>query len=179
MKIEKKKVNDAAAAVLEAVGENPETECEADSGDEIRHKKVHRDLKHEFTESELLEIGRESARAVQKINMLQAQKKTFNDEIKARISENEAVLRDSSRLIRNGYELRDTECEEITNFMQGTLTVIRMDTGEIEIERPLEEWERQMEIQAATDEEESDDGEKDEPKEGAEETSETERGEHE
>ena len=87
-------------------------------------------LKCELTDDELRENGIILARANGKIIELEAQKKKFNDQIKADISSAEAEISRLSTILQNGYEFRQVEVEEKQDFEEKKIFVIRLDTGE-------------------------------------------------
>lgn len=96
----------------------------------IANEKVREYLKCVLTETELRENGITLARANTKVAELEANKKAFNDQIKADISAAESEIGRLSSMLQNGYEFRQVECAVERDYSNQIATVYRLDTGE-------------------------------------------------
>ncbi|MFH1953144.1 MAG: hypothetical protein ABIL06_16190 [Pseudomonadota bacterium] len=88
-------------------------------------------LKCVLTEKEIKECGLSLALANSSVTDLDAQKKKFNDQIKADISGHEATISKMASMIQNGYEYRQVECAIEKDFDSKVIRIIRLDTGEV------------------------------------------------
>jgi hypothetical protein len=48
--------------------------------------------------------------------------------------------------VRSGYEHRNVDCLKSLDYRLGTVTITRLDTGEVMRERPMDAEERQMSL---------------------------------
>jgi len=101
-------------------------------------------LKCILKDSELLEYGRQQARALSDIDRAEDELKTFTTSIKNRIAVCEATIKAISEKIRNGYEFRFVSISIMTDYDAGLVTFRRADTDEIFSQRPLNAEERQF-----------------------------------
>lgn len=100
-------------------------------------------LRCNLTDEELLETGKQLARANAQRAEAESHKKEIDSQLKADIEKHASRALSLSVLLNNGYEYRNVECQQVKDFAAGTVTVIRNDTGEIVLERPLTADERQ------------------------------------
>lgn len=125
-------------------GNGPCLKCLAKNIDNsLRVKKSKEYLKCEFTEKEILEFGGELARKHSEINELEDQKKRIVSDLKAKSEAADAEASILARKIQNKNEYRDVECQEVYNYVEKTVTIVRVDTGEIVKTRPMNENEKQ------------------------------------
>lgn len=106
-------------------------------------------LKYTFTDTEKRELAQEMANKTLLVSDLEEEKKSvaagFTDRIKAaQLAANRAALK-----LKDGYEMRDIDCEVIKNAEQGLAWTVRLDTGELVQTRELTASERQMHIDEA------------------------------
>jgi len=94
-------------------------------------------LKCVLTEEEIKSAGMELALSNSKVDDLEAQKKSFNDQIKADITMCESQIQKYSRMIQNGYEYRNVEVTEEVDQKGQVVNIFRTDTGEFVRSRPL------------------------------------------
>jgi len=109
----------------------------------MRIKKTKEYLKCEFTEKEILDFGGELARKHSEINELEDQKKRIVSDLKAKSEAADAEASILARKIQNKNEYRDVECQEVYNYVDKSVTIVRLDTGEIVKTRPMREDEKQ------------------------------------
>lgn len=112
-------------------------------------KKVYketRSLKCDLTEEELLQAGEDLAKAIDEARTHEEQRKSANEDFKARIAACEAEITIKQRLVRNKNEFRPVSCEVTLNYTTLDAVVIRLDTEEIVQERKLTHEEKQMKI---------------------------------
>lgn len=94
-----------------------------------------------LSNEELLNYGDESARLTSRQQELDDQKKSFTAQIKQEMTQNEARIDMLSQRIREKREFRDTQCERVRDYDKGTITLIRLDTGEVVSARLMTEME--------------------------------------
>jgi hypothetical protein len=58
----------------------------------------------------------------------------------------ERKIRRLSEERRSGFELRDVEVEERRDYRRGTVTIVRLDTGDVVEKRDLTDEERRVEL---------------------------------
>ena len=105
-----------------------------------------RSLKCELTEKELLQAGEDLAKAIDETQMQEEQLKSAKEDFKARIAALEATITIKQRLVRNKNEFRPTVCEVTLNYTTLKAKIVRIDTGELILERDLTYEEKQMKI---------------------------------
>ena len=103
-------------------------------------------LKYIFSIEEKRGLADNLALAVMKKDESNAALKSAQTQIKSEIAKHEADVTSLAEKIRSGFEMRYVECEETKDFLSGTFTVTRKDTGEIVTERPLTSEERQTSL---------------------------------
>jgi len=107
-------------------------------------RKTRRLLRVLLTEGEERQLGKDLARARHLLGASTDAKAEAVSQFKAEIEKMEAEMNRLAALINNGYEYRDVECEVISNYRDGQITVLRVDTGEEVEARAMNEAERQM-----------------------------------
>ncbi len=103
-------------------------------------------LKHVFTEQEKRELADQMAEASVKVREIEGNLKSVSTQLKAEVNKHQAILDQAGEKYRAGFEYRETKCEITKDFNLGYFTLIRLDTGEVVKERPLEGEERQKSI---------------------------------
>ena len=103
-------------------------------------------LKCQLTEKEKTELSAKIAKAISDRAGAEAKLKEVNTSIKAQIAKLEAEISEKALQINNGYEYRNVECRMEKDYRLGTVTLTRLDTGEVIRERPMTAEERQMEL---------------------------------
>jgi cellobiose-specific phosphotransferase system component IIB len=102
-------------------------------------------------DSELLELGRQQARALSDIEAAEEELKSFSTGIKNRVALSEATIKSVSKKIREGYEFRYVATTVTTDYAAGLVTFVRNDTGETYSQRPLNNEERQFKMDLEAD----------------------------
>lgn len=105
---------------------------------------VREHLKCVLTETEIKAAGAQLARSYSEITDLEDQKKSSASDFKARIDGSTAQASILARKIQNGYEFRDIECEEVWNWDEKSVDVIRLDTFEVVKSRTMTAGELQQ-----------------------------------
>lgn len=105
--------------------------------------KFKRSLKVELTPAEVREAADLMANTVQVKAELLNDKKSINDEFKAKISAADATIVEASNKVRNKYEYRDVNCESVLYFKKNQFVVARLDTGDIIEDRAMTPTERE------------------------------------
>jgi hypothetical protein len=92
--------------------------------------KTKESIKHFLSDTETLELSRESAKTHQELEALQNEKDRVMSDLKAQIQAKENTISDYNRRINNGYEHRYLDCELRYHVpSKGMKTLFRMDTG--------------------------------------------------
>lgn len=112
----------------------------------IEERTVKMCLKCELTEAEKAELASKMAEHQADLEHLEDEKKAVTKDFASRIELVQGTIRRESGTYRQGWEMRDVECVEITDKRAGTLTVVRQDTGEIVKIRPLTQEERELKL---------------------------------
>lgn len=105
-----------------------------------------RNLKHYFAEDEKQKIGADLARSTQKKMSLEDDKKAVVDQYKSKISSAEFDIKEFAKMLNQGYEFRDIECEIIRDFVEKKISFRRLDIDEIVDTRAMLPYELQMEL---------------------------------
>lgn len=97
----------------------------------VRKKKITELLKCDLTKDELLDYGQRAADAHEQAGRLADQAKATAKEFKGKVDTHIATAEQLQGAIRSRYEYRNIECEQIENFTDKTITIIRLDSGEV------------------------------------------------
>jgi len=103
-------------------------------------------LKCLLTEKEKTELSAKIAKAISDRTSAEAKLKEVSASIKAQIAQLDAEISEKALQINNGYEYRNVECRMDKDYRLGSVTITRLDTGEVIRERPMTAEERQMEL---------------------------------
>jgi hypothetical protein len=110
----------------------------------MEEKKVTKEyLKCILTEVEIKDAGAQLARRYSEISDLEDAKKSVMSDFKAKIDSATADASGLARKIQNGYEFRNIDCEEIWDYEDKVVEVVRTDTGEAIRTRPMKQEELQ------------------------------------
>ena len=108
--------------------------------------KVVKELRCKLTDEELLERGQALARALEQRQKREADGKAFAANVKSDIEQyKKEGLRLTSHIAEKS-EWRKVECDEVHDFEAGTVSVVRLDTGEVVSERRMWDEERQEDL---------------------------------
>lgn len=88
------------------------------------------ELKVYLTETETVELAKQAAVIVEKIEDLENEKKIVAKKYAAEISAIQDELFNLSRKVRNGFERREVVCQIVRDFDEKTVVIVRTDTGE-------------------------------------------------
>ena len=115
-------------------------------------------LKHILTEVELKAQAEKMAQCLSQISRYEADLKSIKKQIESDIAREQAELASAVEKYRSGFEMRNIECLVSNKFETNTVTVTRLDTGEIIRERALTGEERQLMLDLQKKEEGTEDG---------------------
>lgn len=121
------------------------------TSDKTMARKVTKSLPCRLTDAEMLQYGKDLARAYSETARINGELDAIKQDYKGKIAEEEATIGKISGRVHSGIETRDIECEEVKNWTAATVTVTRLDTGESIEERPMREDEKAMELSLTTD----------------------------
>jgi hypothetical protein len=110
------------------------------------NNKFRQSLKCILTDEEKQEIGSQLAEAVARVNEAEQELKAVSTQIKSQIAVDEALISGCSEKIRSGYEFRKVECEEVKDYENDRVTIIRLDSYSTVSSREMKPEERQKEL---------------------------------
>lgn len=100
--------------------------------EKIKTRKTSEYLRYDFTEQEFVEHARQLGRMNQELSRTEERKKTVTAELAADVKRHQDEVQSQSRLVSNGYEYRDVECEvRFHDPEKGKKTIVRLDSGEV------------------------------------------------
>lgn len=112
----------------------------------IRTQDTTKHLKYEFDNAELLQLGEDLAAKYSELAEHESALNTIKADFKQKFTDAEGAIASLVRKLNAKNEYRDTDCEQVWNYENGTYSVTRKDTKEIVEERALTDGERQMEL---------------------------------
>lgn len=124
-------------------GENVEKRS-GDNG--VKEEACKEYLKCIFTEDEKKEMGSKLAQCFQECAEAEGRLKSVTTQIKSEIAFKEAEMASLAEKVRSGYEHRNVDCKKKLDYRLGTVTIARLDTGEVIREKPMDAEERQMSL---------------------------------
>jgi phosphoribosylaminoimidazole (AIR) synthetase len=110
----------------------------------IERKECKRLLVCDLTPTEIREAGESMAEAVESGQRLEEELKQVKQEYKFKIDSSVAEINRLSNLIRARKERRTVDCEEVFNYDDGSVRVVRQDTMDTVEEREMNDNERQQ-----------------------------------
>lgn len=140
--------------------ETPETE-NADKN--VKRTREKRHLACPLTTEELLHAGDTLSRKLSDFDQVTAELESFKAQVKGKQKTLEAEIGVQRSLVRDKVEWREVECEEIMDWDDGTVTIVRLDTGEETEKRKMRADERQLQLPLDPDPEPDVEEEEDEP----------------
>lgn len=126
-------------------------EAVAEQQNKTKVRKLVNSLRCNLTEDEIRQASDEMARRLADRDAAEGEFDSVKAQFKERIQRAETDVRSSARLIRDKYEMRMVECEEVMDWTDGMVYVTRKDTGEIIVNRRMYAEERQMELPLVTE----------------------------
>ena len=96
-----------------------------------------------ITDAEYKEIGLKIGGANQEIIQAENELKSVKSQFKSRIDMAKTNRDEYASIINAGHQQRQVECDEIKNFIENTITLIRKDTGEVVRTRTMTAAEKQ------------------------------------
>jgi len=105
--------------------------------------------KYEFTAEELRDIAENLAIKTQDLEKAEDEKKSVMSAYKERIEKIALEVKQSARLYKDRYEMRDIECMVERDFETGVVRFVRTDNGEVARTSKMTMAERQMSIDDA------------------------------
>lgn len=92
---------------------------------------VDHEVRHIFTEAELLEMHSKISRQIGELIRLEEQRKAFSAEIAAKITVVKEDLNNFATKCNNGYEYRKQPCKVVFRWQDSMKDIIHPETGEI------------------------------------------------
>lgn len=103
-------------------------------------------LKYTFTEKEHSELAMVMAEKSQELKQIDQKAKTAAAQFKSEKEQAQGELDSSASKYKDGYEMRDIECEEVPDFEEGVIRLFRTDNGELAQVKKMSNEERQMRL---------------------------------
>lgn len=104
-------------------------------------------VQYQFSNPELLELARTSARTQSEKRAFENQKAQVTKQLAGEIAARDTELQKLSELISNGYEYRMVDCHVVMDSPdRGMATICRADTGEVVRTRRMTSDETQMQL---------------------------------
>lgn len=119
-------------------------------------------LRCTFSDSEMMDIAATMADKTQELKRIDANAKAAAAQFKSDKEAAQNEVDGAARKYRDGYEMRDVECEETVDFESGVVRYWRCDNGDLAQERKLTNEERQMRLDEIETEKKADDFQPDE-----------------
>jgi hypothetical protein len=110
---------------------------------DLETKNVVLHLKVPLTDQQKCVLSDEIAQAIEEMREAQSELKFISSEINGRIKAADAKVQTMANKIRSGYEIKEMKCLQMLDFSNGTVSVRRLDTGELVSERAMTVEERQ------------------------------------
>ena len=102
----------------------------ANNGQHVEKTKEY--LRYNFTDAEYLDHARKLGRLNEELARAEERKKSVSAELASMVKTLEDQVSAQSRLVSNGYEYRDIDCEvRFDDPERGKKRVVRLDTGEV------------------------------------------------
>ncbi len=99
-----------------------------------------------LTDKEKRELSDRTAHLLGEIEQMTEDQKASAKQAKAQLDERKAELRRVSTEYRDGQKYAPVRCERRLLFRLGVVQEVRVDTGEVMHERPMNDRERQLEL---------------------------------
>lgn len=109
----------------------------------VRRLRVNRQLPCQLTHDELITAAKGVARATADLAAAETEMQAVKAEYKETVARLEARRGESARLVNEGVQVREVECEEIHDLTAKTVVVVRRDTGEQVENRAMSAQERE------------------------------------
>lgn len=103
-------------------------------------------IKHDFSEKELLELSRDMVCAQNRAYELEDQRKSSDADFKGKIKAEELVVKECSRKVHDGYEMRREPCTVEYDNENRVVRYYRQDNGRLAKERAMTPEEMQQEL---------------------------------
>ncbi len=100
-------------------------------------------LKCQLTQDEVLQAGDDLATTLDNLSKLQVEKESVVKSFKAKEAELESQITSKQLLVRNKYDYRPVQCENVLDYTSLECIVTRLDTNAEVIRRALIEEEKQ------------------------------------
>lgn len=119
---------------------------EPDKPEDIRREPFRQELAVVLTTHEVSEHAQRAAHLLQDHDAKADEFKEVQKQNKLTLDEITSQMRRHARVVREGREFRQVQCERVYNWTLGSVTDVRTDTGETIAERPMTEPERQRSL---------------------------------
>lgn len=104
------------------------------------------DYQYNLTKQDKLDAGARIAELDSVVDTLEREKKLSMSSFTAKISEAEAEMKNLSKQLRVGFEIRKAECDVVYDFHEDVVNYILPETGQIVHSRAITTEERQLNL---------------------------------
>lgn len=112
----------------------------------IEERPIKKLLRVNLTTEELSALAAKMAEDQATLERLEDEKKSVTKDFASRIEITTGTIRQEAGTYRQGWELREVQCSEVTDRRSGLLTVVRLDTGEEVSRRKLTAEEMELRL---------------------------------
>ncbi len=101
---------------------------------------------YKFTEEEKKQIAQDLAEAIIQDQEVTLQKKAAMSDFKGTLDGIASTITTASRKVKDGYEMKNMDCEVVKDFEKKKVFYIRIDNGEVAKVRPINDNDLQMNL---------------------------------
>ena len=94
-------------------------------------------LRYHFNEEEKKGLARDMAQNVIKVRDLEEEKKSITSQYASKINMAVAESNAAAQKLESGFEMRTIDCEEVFDYVNGTVRIYRQDTSELVKDRTM------------------------------------------
>jgi len=110
----------------------------------ITRHELFKELPVVLTDKERHEHLQNLLKAMDRVNELEEEKKAVSKQIAGSISEQNDIMIECRKVLRRGTLPREVKCEQVFNYNEGIVYIVRLDTAEVISSRPMTPNERQQ-----------------------------------
>jgi len=114
--------------------------------EQIEKRSTARFLRYDFSENEKAILAEEMARKITEAEDMEDQKKAVTSEYTAKINSAQAEAQSKAKKLTSGFEMRQVDCEEILDYEEKTVVVVRLDTNKQIETRTMTNYELQQSL---------------------------------
>jgi hypothetical protein len=125
----------------------------AGPNDKVSSEIIKWDVKLELDDERAHELGLDMAQRMKRIGEIERHKAAVSKECKDEITGHEDLIRKSAKILTDGIESKEMDCQMVRNFTRGVCYVVRIDTRAVVETIAMEGDAAQMELPEVEEEE--------------------------